>query len=127
MPNLRYSIEKIAEGENGESTYRLTYAVENSTQMLLQKEILTLNKEDANGTVFVEEASIPAASIASYKDSETTSATLNKHDGFAINVSDSNLAVGGTYYEIESTVGTYADPNAPIVSPVETIESEIFS
>ena len=123
MYNLRYSIEKISENADY-STYKMTYALEGEGDVLVQKENAILHKEDADGTKTKEAVPLQVASIASYTNSNIQTATKDKYNGFAVNVSDKNLAIGGTYYSIESTVGTYANDSSdyyPYVSPWEEL------
>lgn len=110
--SIRYTITKTGETSNGTSTYEVKYAYDKSAAILLQKDELILKKEDSSGEVFEERINVPAVSIASYAMPSSSEATMNKYNGFAVNVSDSNLAVSGVYYEVESTVGTYSNPNA---------------
>ena len=109
MAQVNYVITKISE-ENGASTYEVKYTFATDTQVLLQKEELVLAKEDASGEVIEDRLEVPASSIVSYAVPSSQTPTKAKKDGFAINVSDSNLAAGGVYYDVESTSGTYVKP-----------------
>lgn len=109
MAQVNYVITKISE-DNGVSTYEVKYTFAADTQVLLQKEELILSKEDASGEVVENKLEVPANSIVSYNLPSSQTPTKAKKDGFAINVSDSNLAAGGVYYDVESTSGTYVKP-----------------
>ena len=106
MAVLRYRITKTADSD-GVGTYSLTYVLDDSTEALVQKCESILKKEDADGTFREERVEMPVASIVSYKTAQPQAPTTDKINGFAVNVSDANLAIGGVYYEVESTSGTY--------------------
>lgn len=120
-PCIKYTITNNGTGINGSpyTSYTVRYFLNSEEQIMMQNEMLVLEKHDVDGST--SEASLPIypASIVSYNGD---SATSSRYQGFAVNVSDENLAVGGTYYSIESTVGTYgsasSDPNSsPAVTP----------
>lgn len=111
MTQVNYTITKIGE-EDGVSTYEVKYTYVAESQSLFQKEELILTKEDASGEVVEDKLEVPATSIVSYNLPSYTEATKAKKDGFAINVSDSNLATNGVYYDVESTSGTYVKPSS---------------
>lgn len=108
--NVTYSIKKIGE-ENGVSTYQMTYTVSAHEDLLMQNKSLCLQKEDADGTKTIERINVKPSTIASIVSSASSEATMFKQNGFAVNVSSSNLEIGGTYYAITETVGTYAAPD----------------
>lgn len=110
MGQINYTITKIGD-DDGAGIYEVKYAYVTEAKSLVQKEELILTKEDASGAVVEDRLEVPASSIVSYTDLSSTTATKGKKNGFAINVSDSNLAIGGVYYDVESTSGRYVNPN----------------
>lgn len=108
-PQASYSITKLQDNGNGTSTYRLTYRLDaEGTQNLVQKNRLVITKEDTDGTKSSTSVDIKASSLASLANPSVSEATSRKVNGFAVNLSDANLAIGGTYYEIDGFVGTYS-------------------
>ena len=103
-----YSITKLQDNGDGTSTYQLTYRLDNETRNLVQRNRLIVSKEDADGTKTSTSVDIKASSLASYANPSASEITTNRMNGFAVNLSDDNLAIGGTYYEIDGFVGTYS-------------------
>lgn len=107
-PRASYSITKLQDNGDGTSTYRLTYRLDVETRGLVQRNRLIVSKEDADGTKTSTSVDIKASSLASYADPSASGVTTGRMNGFAVNLSDDNLAIGGTYYEIDGFVGTYS-------------------
>ncbi len=107
-----YRIEKLQDNGDETSTYRLTYKLTSGstseTSKLVQRTRLNITKEDADGTTSTSSVDIMPSSLASLVTDKATVPTTSKANGFAVNLSYDNLAVGGTYYEIDGFVGTYS-------------------
>ncbi len=124
-PQAYYSITKIQDNGNGTSTYRLTYRLDDGSQSLVQKNRLVITKEDTDGTKSSTSVDIKASSLASFANPSASEATTDRVNGFSVNLSDSNLAIGGTYYEIDGFVGTYSGSSQ--TSSSSEFEGEIAS
>lgn len=111
-PRVSYTITKTRDNGDGSSTYRLTYRLDKSGTSLVQKSRLIVRKEDADGTKSSTSVDIKPSSLASVADADAAEPTAERTNGFSVNLSDANLAVGGTYYEIDGFVGTYSAPSA---------------
>lgn len=111
-PRVSYTITKTRDNGDGSSTYRLTYRLDKSGTSLVQKSRLIVRKEDADGTKSSTSVDIKPSSLASVADANAAEPTAGRTNGFSVNLSDANLAVGGTYYEIDGFVGTYSAPSA---------------
>ncbi len=92
---LLYEITK-----QGNNEYSLTYKL--VPEKVQQQQFISITKKDADGTVTSEDLQIAPSSIASII-STSNPGEISK--GFYSNLDVSNLAVGGTLYEIESVTG----------------------
>jgi hypothetical protein len=98
--DINYTITKT-----GNNTYELKYKL--TENLVQQQQILNITKTDTDGTITAGSVQIAPASIASIVESPTAEpGTIVQ--GFPANLDVSNLAKGGTYYEIEETVGYYS-------------------
>ena len=105
---VSYSITKVSDNGDGTSTYRMTYKYDDLQRSLVQRSRLVVSKEDADGTKSTSSVELNPFSLASFSSADITEPTASRTNGFTVNLSDSNLAVGGTYYEIDSFSGTYS-------------------
>lgn len=100
-PYINYRITKTAE-----NTYEMKFVfVEEGTKQLQTN--IVVEKTDADGTITVEKNPIPTMSLVNniqYGDNYDSGEIAN---GFYCNLDTSNVGIGGTVYEIESTVGYY--------------------
>lgn len=103
---VKYIIEKI-----GENQYRTTYWIEAMNKSLVQKEELELDKSNSDGTHSKETIELHPSTIASMTVNNLNT-TTQLIDGFHVNVSPDNLVVGGTYFDIDSSIQELpTDPN----------------
>lgn len=99
-PYINYRITKTAE-----NTYEMKFVFVEESSKQLQTNIV-VEKTDADGTVTVEKNPIPTMSLVNniqYTDAQA--GTIS--NGFYCNLDTNNVGIGGTVYEIESTVGYY--------------------
>ena len=88
--------------------YNFVHSIDETTNAanVVQNQILTISKKDANGTNSADTIQIMPSSIASWKPEENAHLPGDNVNGFICGIDASNLAVGGTYYEIESMIET---------------------
>ena len=99
--SFEYTITKT-----GIDTYEMKYRLNEESTIVQQQQILNIVKTDADGTNTMGSVQIAPASIASIIE-VSTAQPGSIVQGFPANLDVSNLAIGGTYYEIEETVGDY--------------------
>lgn len=73
-------------------------------ESVAQKSELEISKEDAAGTVATQAVKMKPSTIVSYTTSQSGIEIGDVVDGFVCGVDPSNLAAGGLYFEVESTV-----------------------
>lgn len=99
-PYINYTVTKI-----GDNTYSMTYTLV-APNTIQQQNFIVAEKLDADGTKIIEKTAIaPASVVTNVSYSDASPGTIN--NGFYSNLDTSNVAIGGTVYEIESTSGYY--------------------
>lgn len=77
-----------------------------TVESVTQSKKLFISKEDANGTVASQSVEMKPSTIVSYTATEEGIDVGDVVDGFVCGISPSNLAAGGLYFEVESTIET---------------------
>ncbi len=101
---IDYTITKT-----GENSYTMTWTPVVSQYVNVQKNIVHLESEDADGTKTVQNIELPPTAIATWNTSNVNQANLGilnsggAVDGFKL-VNTDNLAVSGVCYEVEDVV-----------------------